>query len=185
MMKEKNALRQEYRNVRDGISNAIRNIQNDIIYQKFIGLKEYKQAETIFIYASFGSEVETKKIIEKIISDRKNAVIPKCDTKGRTMRAFMIKDLTQLRKGAYGIKEPCESCKEVSKEQIDLAVVPGICFDLKGNRLGYGGGYYDKFLADFKGFSVGLAYNECIADEVPAEEHDCKLDLIISANEVR
>lgn len=183
-MRDKKSLRAEYKAVRDSIDADIRKNQDAIIFQKVIELKEYKRANTIFVYVSFGSEVETKRIIERIISDGKYAVIPKCDTKSHTMHTFKIDSLSQLKKGAYGIEEPCEDCIEVLKEHIDLVVVPGLCFDLKGNRLGYGGGYYDRFLADFKGFTVGLSYNECIADIVPADEYDCRLDLIISADGV-
>ncbi len=183
-MRDKKSLRAEYKAVRDSIDADIRKNQDAIIFQKVIELKEYKRANTIFVYVSFGSEVETKRIIERIISDGKYAVIPKCDTKSHTMHTFKIDSLSQLKKGAYGIEEPCEDCVEVLKEHIDLVVVPGLCFDLKGNRLGYGGGYYDRFLADFKGFTVGLSYNECIADIVPADEYDCRLDLIISADGV-
>ena len=183
-MRDKKSLRAEYKAVRDSIDADIRKNQDAIIFQKVIELKEYKRANTIFVYVSFGSEVETKRFIERIISDGKYAVIPKCDTKSHTMHTFKIDSLSQLKKGAYGIEEPCEDCVEVLKEHIDLVVVPGLCFDLKGNRLGYGGGYYDRFLADFKGFTVGLSYNECIADIVPADEYDCRLDLIISADGV-
>ena len=183
-MRDKKSLRAEYKAVRDSIDTAVRNNQDAIIFQKFFELKEYKRANTIFVYVSFGSEVETKRIIEKIIYDGKCAVIPKCDKKNHIMHTFKIDCLGQLKKGAYGIEEPCEGCAEVFKEQIDLAVVPGLCFDLKGNRLGYGGGYYDRFLADFKGFTVGLSYNECIIDIVPTDEYDCRLDLIISADGV-
>ena len=183
-MRDKKSLRAEYKAVRDSIDADIRKNQDAIIFQKVIELKEYKRANTIFVYVSFGSEVETKRIIERIISDGKYAVIPKCDTKSHTMHTFKIDSLSQLKKGAYGIEEPREDCVEVLKEHIDLVVVPGLCFDLKGNRLGYGGGYYDRFLADFKGFTVGLSYNECIADIVPADEYDCRLDLIISADGV-
>ena len=182
LRRDKKSLRAKYKAVRDNIDADIRRNQDIVIFQKFFEMSEYKRAKTIFIYVSFGSEVETKRIIERIISDGKYAVVPKCDKKNHTMRTFKIDCLSRLKKGAYGIAEPCEDCVEVPKEQIDLAVVPGLCFDIKGNRLGYGGGYYDRFLADFKGFAVGLSYNECIIDIVPTDEYDCRLDLIISAD---
>lgn len=181
--KVKNTLRQKYVKIRDAIEESEREAQNEIIMRRLTTMSEYVDAETVCVYASLASEVDTDRLIEKMLSDRKKVALPICNKKNRTMKMCLIKNISELLPGAYGIREPAEECAEIGKNEIDLIVVPGLCFDLSGNRIGYGGGYYDRYLADFGGTSVGIAYNECIVAEIPSDKYDCRVNMVISAKE--
>ncbi len=180
MISEKKNFREKYKEIRKNIDEKIRQKENQEIYFDFFALDEYKNAKSVFIYVSFGDEAETLSIIEKILADGKRVSVPLCHSESYHMSAVLIDSLDSLKKGAYGIMEPAKKGTILEKDEIDLIVVPGICFSKDGSRIGYGGGYYDRFLEDYKGFSVGFAFSECIAEYVPTEDTDKKVDLVIS-----
>lgn len=179
MIEEKKRLRSEFKKIRNSIEKSVRASESERIIEKLLETEEYRNAKTVFAYVSFGSEVETYNLLERILSDGKRLAVPLCDTDSRIMSAVWIEDLSQLVCGSYGIPEPPQKGITLGKKEIDLIVVPGLCFDRSGIRLGYGGGYYDKFLCGFKGDSVGLAFSRCITESLPSEEFDCKVDRII------
>ena len=123
-------------------------------------------------------------MIERILKDGKRLIVPKCNTKERVMELYEITSLNQLVIGAYNIPEPSGAARRVERDEVCLAVVPALAFDRSGARLGYGGGYYDKFLSGFCGYSVGLAYPQCMADELPYEEFDCRVSEVMYAKEM-
>ena len=152
------------------------------IMERLICHPKLKQSQTILMYYSLPDEVNTHVYIDKLISMGKNVLLPKV-VDDENMIICHYRSEADLCEGAYHIMEPIG--KEFADyDKIELCVVPGMSFDLQNNRLGRGKGYYDRFLADFKGFTVGLSYNECIVDIVPTDEYDCRLDLIISADGV-
>ncbi len=138
------------------------------------------EAKTVFLYLSFGSEVETLALTKKLLALGKEIAVPRCDPQTKTMTAVRLTDFQQLRPGSYGILEPAPDAPVISKEEIDLCLVPGLAFDQEGYRLGYGGGYYDKFLKDFSGKKLGLAFLECLTDRLPREEFDLPVDAVIT-----
>lgn len=126
-------------------------------------------------------------IKELLVSDKKVAV-PKVipvSLKERQMKALKIESLLQLNEsGAFGILEPSIECEDIS-EEVDLIIIPGLAFDLKGNRLGYGGGFYDRFLSKYPNSKrVALCYDFQVFDEIPHEFFDEKVDLIISEEKI-
>ncbi len=143
----------------------------------------YKKADTVMIYASFGSEVKTDAALEKILSDGKTAAVPLCEG-GAEMTARVIRSRDELSPGAYGVPEPPESGPLILKEDIDLIVVPGLGFDKSGYRIGYGKGYYDRYLKDYKGAAVGLCFGACIIDNICRGPHDQKVGFIITENKI-
>lgn len=184
-MIEKKYLRAEFKKIRDSIQKSVRDTENKKIAENLINSDFYKNAKTVFIYASFGSEVETYDIIKQIIADEKRLAVPRCITKTHTMEAVCIKSTDELICGAYKISEPSENNKNIlNPSEIDLVIVPALAFDRKGFRLGYGGGYYDRFLRDFGGASIGLCYAECLVDNLPYEEFDCRVSRIICPEEM-
>lgn len=140
---------------------------------------EYKEADMIFTYVSRREEVDTFQIIKTAFEDGKRICVPKCIEKGR-MQAFQIKSFSELSQGKYGILEPIDVCPVVTEEEIDLALVPCLSCDIYGNRLGYGGGYYDRYLNKVKFAKAVLCRKRLMVPKVIVEETDCKMDFIIT-----
>lgn len=157
------------------------------IAQRVIALQEWKNACTIFFYVSFGSEVNTHALIEKSLRQKKKVVIPKIVKKklyGCTITDFK-KD---LHRGCFGILEPKHTQRRrADKKTIDLVIVPGICFDVeKGARVGFGGGYFDRFLRSLKKKAVllGLAFEKQLVKSAPCLSHDVTMDIVITEKRV-
>jgi 5-formyltetrahydrofolate cyclo-ligase len=138
-----------------------------------INSKEFRSAEIIGAYYAFGSEVRTDVIIEQARSIGKKLALPSIESENLTF--YELSSGKYLVKGRFGIMEPLPYGLI---DRMDMIVVPGIAFDKNGYRLGYGKGYYDKFLAKRKVFSVGLGYSFQLLENLPSGEHDKKLDAI-------
>lgn len=148
---------------------------SDAVVDAFLSLDEYKNAKCIMTYVSFNDEVDTFKIIDDAINKGKRVAVPK--VLGDDMFASEINSLNDLEAGRFGILEP-KSFKEISN--IDICIVPGLAFDKKLNRLGYGKGYYDRFLAGLNVLKIGLCYIDSVLDEIPVYETDIAMDLIVT-----
>ncbi len=136
--------------------------------------------DCVLLYASYLTEVSTWSIAEKLLNMGISAAFPKCGS-GRDMSFHIITDLSQLKKGAYGIPEPELSAPQPFLSRNSVCIVPGLAFTLNGRRLGYGGGYYDKFLAGNPGIkTAALTYEALITHDLPAAEHDKPVELIIT-----
>ena len=181
---DKSTTRKKLKDIRDSISAKDRTEKICIIAQMIFEMEEMKNAKCVFAYLSFRSEVETQQVIEKILSLGKRLALPLCDGKNHTMRAVEIGDLSLLKDGYFGIKEPDASLDDMPKEEIDLVIVPGLGFDTRGLRIGYGGGFYDRFLKDFKGTTVGLTFSECMTDNLPYDEYDVPVDMVITEKDI-
>ncbi|WP_258517057.1 5-formyltetrahydrofolate cyclo-ligase [Ureibacillus sinduriensis] len=139
------------------------------------------EGKTIAITISNKQEVDTKEIIESLWHLKKKVVVPKCNSVDRSMEFYEINHFNQLENVYMDLLEPNPQCTElVPREHVDCIIVPGIVFDKKGYRIGYGGGYYDRYLAQFKGMRISLAFNIQIRNSVPVEEFDIPVDLIIT-----
>ncbi|MDN5312237.1 MAG: 5-formyltetrahydrofolate cyclo-ligase [Thermoanaerobacteraceae bacterium] len=154
------------------------------IMSRLFSLSEFRGAKTIMFYVDAGNEVKTRDGLTKALSEGKRVVVPKVK-KGYGLLAIEIKSLDELSPGTFGILEPAGE-KGISPEEIDLVVVPGVAFDKKGNRMGYGAGYYDSFLPKLRPEvkKVAVAFEIQVTDSLPAEEHDVKMDLIITENTI-
>lgn len=154
------------------------------IMSRLFSLSEFRGAKTIMFYVDAGNEVKTRDGITKALSEWKRVVVPKVK-KGYGLLAIEIKSLDELSPGTFGILEPAGE-KGISPEEIDLVVVPGVAFDKRGNRMGYGAGYYDSFLPKLRPEvkKVAIAFEMQVTDSLPAEEHDVKMDLIITENTI-
>lgn len=151
--------------------------KSKIIKEKLFNLDEYKKSKTIMFYVSFGSEVNTLDMIKESLKNR-TICVPVIE--GNKLIASVIKDIKELnKKNKYGISEPSKINK-IDKDKIDLIIVPGIVFDKRNHRIGYGKGYYDNFLRNFKGKTIGLAFKMQILEIIPRNEWDVKLNKIIS-----
>ena len=168
---DKLSLREKYRPIRQSITgNIAKNLLNWDIFKK---------AKTVFTYISTKGEPDTY----QILNSGKDILVPVTFKDEGIIKPCMFYGADNLTVGTYGILEP----KEITvfdKEKIDLVIVPGICFNKKGYRVGYGGGYYDKFLSDYKGVTVGLCYEACITDEEFQQEFDRNVDYIITEERI-
>ena len=129
------------------------------IFDQIKELKEYKEAETIFCYASMENEVDTWPLIALALDQGKTVGVPLCIGKG--------------------IMEPSKQCKVLPKEQIDMAVIPCVGADKEGHRLGHGAGFYDRFLRGTQFPKIMICYRKLLLDKVPIEEHDILMDRVI------
>lgn len=148
--------------------------------KKILNLKEYKESKTVFIYVSYGSEISTIDLIKEALRE-KTVLVPYCVDKFGKMIAVKIDSKDDLKEGMYGIKEP--ECPIEYEGKIDLTIVPGVAFSKEGYRIGYGKGYYDRFLKEHDTFSLGICHSELLFDKVPFDEFDVKLQKIITEKE--
>lgn len=183
-MIEKAELRKYYRDIRRRITNDDRQKKSDAVRKILFDTKEYRNAKTVFVYVSLDDEVCTDEIIKGAISDKKTVCVPYVNKQDKTMKAVKIESLNDLKIGAYNIREPESDENEVDISDISLSIVPGLAFDKKGNRLGFGGGFYDRFLAKFSGVSIGLSYSDCVANELPTDIYDMAVGMVITENKV-
>lgn len=172
----KNQIRNKYKIIRQNIRN--KDEQNSLIFQQIINNSQINQSDLILIYLSFKDEIDTQPIINFYLKTKKIAV-PKINNS--QMDFYYINQSTKFQKNKFGILEPLTNQK-VSDFQNSVCITPGICFDLQGNRLGYGHGFYDKFLNQNKIYSIGLCYQECFLPHLPHTHFDHKMDQIITPN---
>ena len=138
-------------------------------------------SENILVYLDFKNEVKTNAIIRFLTENNRAVYVPKCDTSTHTFVPVAYDAEYELNK--YGIKEPKQTA--ITDIQIDCAVVPGVAFDLKGNRIGFGAGYYDKFFFDNRDiFKIGLCYEFQLCDEISADRLDVPMDVIITEKKI-
>lgn len=160
-----------------------RKLNKDTLLEKSLELNkkisrtnEFKNAKTVFCFISFDNEISTLYLLKKIIDENKKLCVPVI--KGNIMIQAGISNLTGFKKNKFGIMEP-QVYNEIDKDQIDLAIVPALCYNALGYRIGYGQGFYDKFLIDFKGKSVGMVLKEFLINNMIPEHHDEPVDKII------
>ncbi|RUM57611.1 MAG: 5-formyltetrahydrofolate cyclo-ligase [Persephonella sp.] len=150
------------------------------IKEKFLSLLDKYKSERILLYYPHKNEINTIPIIEELLKRKKTVLLPKVE-KGKIL-PILISDISNLKVGFAGIKEP--EGEVFPKNSIDITVVPAVAYDRRGYRLGYGKGFYDRFLQDFKNLKVGLAYKFQVLDKIPFEKHDIPVDIIITHEEV-
>ena len=149
----------------------------------------FNEAKNIFIYISYGSEINTKDIINKALKENKRIYVPRTEFKSRIMDAVEISSLDNLIENSYGILEPSENEPHIDPNELDLIIVPGVAFDKKGGRMGYGAGFYDRYFKKINKDNIkritklALAYDFQVIDEVPMEELDMPVDFIITEKE--
>lgn len=179
---EKQQLRQRIREQKramkpEQVKNASRHLT-----AAFLASYQYRNAKSIYGYLPFNQEVDTRAILTQALSDGKRVALPK--TYGEQMHFIWITDLAAVQKAALGCPEPIADTP-VADDPDALVLLPGLAFDLRGGRMGYGGGYYDRFLAEESHPTVALCYGFQLVSRVPAEKHDLRIDCIISTEEWR
>jgi 5-formyltetrahydrofolate cyclo-ligase len=183
---EKKNLRQAILHKRDAISRAARSAASQTILEQVWGMPQCAQANVVLTYLGFGSEIETQPFFERIIASGKIAVLPRVDTASQSLVLHSVRSTTELVTSKWGIREPTAKAPIVTISAVDFVLVPGVAFDRRGNRLGYGRGYYDKLLSAVNPAlaRVSAAFSCQIVDRVPVDLHDQKTHCIITENEM-
>ena len=168
---------------RNSLSASAINIKSEAIQQRFANSDEFNYARILASYYPVGSEVRTQKIVSIALKSNRLVALPR--TVGDHIKFYPILSNTDLIVGKYGIKEPfipSDSSDSCVSDNIDLLLVPGIVFDTNGFRIGYGYGYYDKFIARKKNsiVSVGLAYEFQVCEIVPRSDTDQKINVLVT-----
>ena len=182
---EKKLLRVELRQRRAAIGGDYKKASDKKLIDSLLSLPQFKNAKTILTFFPVGSEPSILAIAEESLALGKQVAFPLCHPEGPYMTFHSVDSLAALTLGNYGIPEPAETLPTVSDFTDALCVVPALAFDRSGFRLGYGKGYYDRFLCSFGGISVGLVYDELLFEELPRDKYDEKVDIIITEKEVR
>lgn len=169
--------------------NSFGSLKHDIlsneITNRFLASTEYKRATTIGITISRQPEVNTRIIIEAAWSAGKKVVVPKCNSIDRSMDFRTINAYDDLEVVYMDLLEPIiDKTNSVRKLEIDIQVVPGVAFNEEGYRIGYGGGYYDRYMEDFEGKSVSLTFEQQVGFDIPVESHDLPVELIFTPERV-
>lgn len=182
--KEKKALRTEIKNRVKNMDDAYREESDRKIADNILGLNEYAAAKTVFCFVSTSAEINTRPIIEDAIASGKTVCVPRCAQEPGIMRLFSIRSYEDLEAGKWNIFEPKKDCPEVKPEQIDFAVIPCASCSSDGRRLGYGGGYYDRYLENAKYPCAIICREKLMTEDIPVDEHDIEFSLIVTDRKI-
>ena len=181
----KDDVRKDLINLRKNLSKNEVLEKSNKIKNRIFNMKEYKKSSTILFYVSYDNEVYTHDMIKDSIKNKKNVVVPITDKKNKILILSKLESWDELVNGAYNILEPkIEKIKEISIDNLDLIIVPGIGFDENGNRIGHGKGYYDNLLRKSISQTIGLAFEFQIIKNIPIEKHDIPLDKIVTEKRI-
>ena len=180
----KNELRAVMRRRRAEMTAAEKEAAGRMILHHVLLLEEYRKCGLLFCYVSAKGEPDTYALIADALSSRKMVAVPFC-RQGGIMDFYSIRSFDDLEPGFYGIPQPdTVKCRKIETRE-GFCIVPGLCFDRTGGRLGYGKGYYDRFLSGFSGKSAGLCYSGCLcAEELPRGIYDRKVDFVITQHQI-
>ena len=181
VVESKDAIRKRLLRLRRTIDEEERLKLSEKIKKKLFDLPEYRGAEVIMFYMAHDKEVETREMIAESLGSKK-VLLPKVDIKEGKIIPVEIKNLDDVEKGAFGIYEP--RGKEEYSGKIDMVIVPGIAFDLRGYRIGYGKGFYDRFLKDVSSLKVGLAFDFQVVGRIIEDVNDVPVDIVITERRI-
>ena len=141
----------------------------------------FQRARSILFFAPLPAEVDIWPLLPPALSIDKVVALPCFDADARVYRSRRVKNLhVEIVSGQFGIREPAVGCIEMPLDDLELVLVPGVAFDLVGNRLGRGKGFYDRLLQDFKGTKAAIAFDEQVVAEVPSEKNDVRMDYLVT-----
>lgn len=149
------------------------------LVERLLALPELERADTVMLFCGVGRELDTMPVLEELLKRGKRVAYPVC-LPGRRLEARAVNSPEQLVPGTFGIPAPGEDCPVVDRTEIGLVLVPCLMCDREGYRLGYGGGYYDRWLAGYRGFTVCVCPEERVMDCLPREEFDVPVDLVLT-----
>lgn len=183
MNQQKSAIKSDLRKTaeqkRSHLSSKYKTHADKEIVIKILDLPEYIKAKFIFIFVGVKDEIDTKPLIEASLAAGKTVAVPKCK-KNSVMDAVVIKSLNDLKSGYFGLLEPIDSSHILMPSEIDFAIIPCLSCDTRGNRLGYGGGYYDRYLSGAAFPYAVVCRDESISESIPTESFDIQSPIVIT-----
>jgi 5-formyltetrahydrofolate cyclo-ligase len=182
---DKKDLRKTLKEKRRNIPKEKKVIYDKEISQKILHSKCFEDAQQILVFSSSDDEFDTRYIIECCRIQNKRVFYPICMDNQGNMKFLKVDSVDDLQVGMYGISEPKTYCKEYKPQENDIVIVPCLSVDEKGYRIGYGKGYYDRFLKDFNGVSICPCYEEMLSDTLPTDEYDIKVNIIVTQNSTK
>ncbi len=183
--KVKDEIRREYAAKRDALSMDVRAQRSAKICNTAMNLISFRHAEIVLLYAPIKSEIDVIPLALAALEKGKAVAFPRCNKEDRTMKFHFVTSLDELEVGAYNIMEPKEDAPvydPLTDTRVAICYVPGLTFDVYGYRLGYGKGYYDKFMNQFGGCTIGLTYSDLIVKELPKGRYDRHCDILLTEN---
>ena len=152
------------------------------IRSRLVGLPEYAEARVVHCYVSAkNNEVDTRRLISDALEEGKRIVVPVTDVRQRRLDHSEIVSLDELEPSVFGLLEPKEACRRlIGIVEMDLVIVPGVAFDPRGHRIGFGGGFYDRFLREVRAPKIALAYSFQVLEAIEVDPHDVKMDQIVT-----
>jgi len=154
------------------------------LFLRVTSLKEFNAARNIMVYCSVEREPDTHMIAQAALSTGKTVAFPYC-YRGGIMQARIVRDLSELKPSMLGIPAPSDEAPMISPEELDLIIVPALAYDYSGYRVGYGGGYYDRYLSGVRAYTVGIARERLMMEKLPKEKHDVPVKCVITESEIR
>ena len=179
----KKETRRIFADKRKGITECERKKADYALFSKTVALDAYKNAEILLAYYPVKNEPDILPVVRYALSEGKRVAFPISNPDGFLLDFRFVDTLDDLTEGMYSIPEPRTDAQRYVEGKKTLCIVPGLAFDRKGKRIGYGKGYYDRFLAGFSGTSIGLCYSDFLTDSLVAEDTDIALDIIITDEE--
>lgn len=180
---EKKELRRRVRQELNALPPETMRESDEALFARFLALPQVQQARTIFAFWGIpGKEPDTARLIGELVAQGKRIGLPRMLPEHQ-MEVRQYDPDKPLVSVSFGISEPGLDCPLLAKEEIDLILVPAVCYDRQGYRLGFGGGYYDRWLEHFDGFRVGLCRAAVLQDKVPTEAHDSRVDVLLTEGE--
>ena len=181
--RQKQMLRAAVRAQARTLEGAYQQAASAAICRHLTAQSAYRDAEIVLAFVGTEREVNTETLLRGVWADGKTLCVPRC-RKGHLLELCAIRSYDDLEAGAYGILEPKADCPRVNAADVDFAVIPCVTFDRSGNRLGQGGGYYDRFLPQLTCPTFLVCREKLVVEHVPCEAHDCRCDWLVTENGV-
>lgn len=180
---EKNLIRKQMKQLRADMTRTERFEKSMQIFEKLITVPEFKRADRIYTYVSMDNEIDTIMLINYSLSIEKRVFVPRVS--GKDMEFYEISDISELSPGYMGIYEPDINGKEPDYSRTGFMCMPGLAFDRSYNRIGYGGGFYDRYLSvENKLYKAALAYEAQLLESIPAQDGDVRPDMIVTEESI-
>ena len=176
---EKQRLRRTMRALERQLSDKYKAASSRSICAHLLAMPEYQAASAVFCFVGTDHEIDTRPILAHALAAGKRLSVPRCTGPG-IMELRQLRSLEELSPGAYGIPEPPESAPVMNPDDVDLAILPCLTCSHLGQRLGQGGGYYDRFLSHYRGGTVLLCREKLIREEIPLESHDYSVPWVLT-----
>lgn len=186
--KEKDGIREKYSALRREIAKDEKAKRDEAICNTAISLASFRYADVVLVYAALENEINIDLIASTALKKGKRVAFPKCNTENHTINYHFVTSLDQLSRDSYGILEPSSDLPIYDPETDPASAVcfvPGLVYDKAGYRLGYGKGFYDRYLSKFSGCTLGVVYSDFILPTVPRGRYDVRVDILLTEKGVK